>query len=283
MEIITSLDWITATRVGDYPEMIVPHRNIELGGRRKHSMAWYNNTYDLIPAGVFSARTDTEISEGLLTLSGSALSAWRRAGWGDNRIMEFLMSVGAECTRLDFAIDIIDGDTDPRELTAEWDAGRRSGSARKISVYDSREDGYTLYIGSRKSDQFIRAYDKAAESGVKGVNWTRIEIQVKKDRAKAFQRDMARSTISEAGRGRILSLVDFTSIEWWNKAVRTGKLTEPERIPKPEPKPIKWLREQVAGVFRKEYEPEEVDMLRHWLLEANENLRSNNPACYDTD
>ncbi len=47
--------------------------------------------------------------------------------------------------------------------------------------------GTTVYIGSPKSETLIRIYDKASERGYKDDTvWTRIEIQLRKDRAKEY-------------------------------------------------------------------------------------------------
>lgn len=54
------------------------------------------------------------------------------------------------------------------------------------SVSDSTIKGETIYVGSNKSDAFIRIYNKALEQKMDDMNWIRWEIQLRDARAEAF-------------------------------------------------------------------------------------------------
>lgn len=99
------------------------------------------------------------------------------------------LAVGANVTRLDLAIDTVDGTLpladlyaavrcgNVRTLFSEW---RRieKGCFRS----DEMNEGETLYLGSTRSSTFFRVYDKAKESGVDG-SWVRFELELRKERS----------------------------------------------------------------------------------------------------
>ena len=53
------------------------------------------------------------------------------------------------------------------------------------SISDSSLTGETLYIGSKKSDAYVRIYNKGLEQKV-DMDWVRWEIQLRDERASAF-------------------------------------------------------------------------------------------------
>ena len=59
--------------------------------------------------------------------------------------------------------------------------------------FDDDIQGLTVYVGSRKSDLFVRIYDKAAERGYhpSECHWVRVEIQMRADRAMLAARSVA--------------------------------------------------------------------------------------------
>ena len=54
------------------------------------------------------------------------------------------------------------------------------------SVSDSTIKGETIYVGSNKSDAFIRIYNKALEQKMDDMDWIRWEIQLRNSRSEAF-------------------------------------------------------------------------------------------------
>src|SRR4029453_1584469 len=86
-------------------------------------------------------------------------------------------------------------------------------------------DGYTVYIGARSSDRFVRIYNKAVEQKLKdGSVWTRCEVEFKK-----HQSQLAASYILQGCdlRSLIFSAIDFRDrqadkntsrcpqLDWW--------------------------------------------------------------------
>jgi len=101
------------------------------------------------------------------------------------------LAAGANFTRLDLAIDNVDGalslerlcdalqdhDTQVRSRFGEWRRILKGSFNRGEQV-----TGETIYLGSAKSHLMFRIYNKAQESGLVGV-WLRFEIQLREKRA----------------------------------------------------------------------------------------------------
>ena len=106
-------------------------------------------------------------------------------------LFETVLSVSAKFTRLDLAIDNVDGtltldkvwsaiqdhDTSIRTQFREWRRIQK-GSFEKGELIT----GDTIYLGSTKSHVQFRIYDKADETGIEG-HWIRFEIQLRDKRA----------------------------------------------------------------------------------------------------
>lgn len=109
-------------------------------------------------------------------------------------LFQKLLTVGANVTRLDLALDTVDGSLpldkfyhavrqgDVRTLFSEWRRIKK-GSFR---AEDSNE-GETLYLGSPRSSTFFRVYNKAQEAGVEG-SWIRFELELRKQRSQEAAR-----------------------------------------------------------------------------------------------
>lgn len=95
-------------------------------------------------------------------------------------------------TRLDIAIDTVDGSLPLSNITAALDAGNvrtRFSKTRVIEAADISVDGLsnkseTRYFGSVSSRCMFRLYDKSAQLGLDS-DWIRFELQLRDDRAQA--------------------------------------------------------------------------------------------------
>lgn len=96
----------------------------------------------------------------------------------------------AHISRIDLAYDIFDNDSITVDRILKYITKRQyaSLSARWHPSYRYDDFGATLiekavYIGSEKSDRFLRIYDKALEQGVTDHKWLRFEMQNRNDNA----------------------------------------------------------------------------------------------------
>ncbi len=106
-------------------------------------------------------------------------------------LFEKVLSVNAKFTRLDLAIDNVDGTL---TLDKVWSAIQEHETSIRTQFREWRRiqkgsfetgkmiTGDTIYLGSTKSHVQFRIYDKADESGIDG-HWIRFEIQLRDKRA----------------------------------------------------------------------------------------------------
>lgn len=132
-----------------------------------------------------------------LAFGGRALRACAEGGHPATELMQWMMNEGAKITRLDLAIDVFDVEIDPAALAAAARVPNAPGSAKKWRVWRGEDEGCTAYIGSRKSEKFLRIYDKAAETGDKSRPWTRFELELKGDAARAAANHLALLSYTE--------------------------------------------------------------------------------------
>lgn len=125
-----------------------------------------------------------------LSFTGRALRSLSEGGITTLSMLEWMLNEGAKITRIDLAIDVYDEPIDIIALAGKARVKACPGSARKWSSIKGSEGGTTAYIGSRKSEKFMRIYDKAVESGQRDRNWTRFELEIKGDSAKTVANDL---------------------------------------------------------------------------------------------
>lgn len=126
-----------------------------------------------------------------LAFGGRALKALAEGSQPATALLAWMMQQGAKITRLDLAIDVFDVAIDPSELAKVARVTNAPGSAKKWRIWRGEDQGCTAYIGSRKSEKFLRIYDKAAETGDHSRHWTRFELELKGDAARAAAAQMA--------------------------------------------------------------------------------------------
>ena len=124
-------------------------------------------------------------------MTGQGCRVFETYGHGDwHKLLEDILYHGSQMniTRIDIAFDDHDGLLDMDRLF--WDTYKNNF----VSKHDCFEINYgskgiTIYFGRKGSDLMIRIYDKAAERGLTdGSHWTRVELQLRDERAEAFAR-----------------------------------------------------------------------------------------------
>lgn len=191
-------------------------------------------------------------------LPGQALAAI-----GVAKALRICRELGGSVSRIDIASDC-KGQSEASDVYGAHISKSMITRAQKVNMVIGTE-GNTVYVGSRTSERFLRVYDKAAQMGLKGENWTRIEMECKGERAKWIA-----SYVQDAGVDCIGGLIrDFVScpmVDWYEDALtRVGVDIGP-----PQPKKMtdtrKWLMTTVAKTLAKETRDDAgflIDFLRH--------------------
>ena len=158
---------------------------------------WYDHSATVLEGGVVAWCSQADIAErqGLLVdLPGRAVACL------GERLQPFVRwcLANGHVTRADYAIDDRDGRlTCDRILDAEADGGmvsRWQGLTLIQRRLRGKPQGWTVYIGSRRSEAMARIYDKAAERRRKGEivegSWVRFELECKGNLADALCREV---------------------------------------------------------------------------------------------
>lgn len=191
-------------------------------------------------------------------------------------------------TRLDVAIDLFEGRTKREDLVAMYSAGRVRTHARSAQVTKSLStpEG-TLYLGTRSSMRFFRAYDKGAQMNDPRA-WLRLELECKKLQAQAMLEALSIQTDTRAVINRaIKQYVEFPDLPEIVEALREDNAVIP-RVPRKMTNTLRWLLNQVAPALAR-YEHEHPDdnvrqsFLTAWRIALASLMRPEGPTDDDDD
>lgn len=181
--------------------------------------------------------------EAHIDLSAQALSLIK-GGHVDSilDIIDWVFDKDGHLTRLDISYDDRIGIVTVAEVqralscgdvVTRWHKWRPDGDYK---IGSPAVDGGTVYIGSRKSDVFLRIYDKAKAQGLENTHWTRFEIQLRKDSATSLARLLCNTKndedlFIELSLGILRGYIEFkdrnsdsnpsrrTNLDWWDKII----------------------------------------------------------------
>lgn len=111
--------------------------------------------------------------------------------------MQYLLQFCPKIKRLDLAADEVGEASEDSSYCLNIDRLIKykekhllTGSARKVGIHSDenlrgkRLSGFTMYLGSRKSDVFMRIYDKLSEQNIHGDgHWMRCELELHNSKA----------------------------------------------------------------------------------------------------
>lgn len=118
------------------------------------------------------------------------------------QLLHVLAAINANITRIDIAIDNVDGDLcldklehaiSTKEVRTRFKGGHK---IEKFSLTDDPEHGRTIYLGSSSSRLKFRFYDKAAQYHIDGVHWVRCEMQLMSERAQEAAKHLLKGMIA---------------------------------------------------------------------------------------
>lgn len=182
-----------------------------------------------------------------LEMSGQGCRSYESYGRGDYDILFELVRndpLNIHLTRLDIAFDDMSG---VFNIDMVCDEVREEHFVSRTSTYQSiySNAGNAVYFGSKKSNVFIRIYDKASERGYDGkqFHWVRCELQLKDVNAKGFVDKLSNQDLRDLYLGVLKNYISFRiptgdsnkrrwpEAEWWSKfldnAVRTSIWSKP--------------------------------------------------------
>jgi len=127
-------------------------------------------------------------------------------------LIKHLVDANFSFSQLDMAIDAINFNLRPQQATEEIANGRCKSRAKLHPRNDDPLDpGYTQYVGKKKSEIFLKLYDKAAEMGT-NEDHTRIELTARHARADRAARQIVHGVDF---RQMVVAYADFPAWREW--------------------------------------------------------------------
>lgn len=131
------------------------------------------------PIGAIAFGGESQCGRWLFQLTGVGCQFVR--DWDGLR--DFLESLDAKITRVDLAVDFLEGEHTVEEAVTLYQSGGfqlggRSPSSRLDGDWINGEEGRTLYIGKAKNGKMLRVYEKGRQLGHASSEWTRFEVQL---------------------------------------------------------------------------------------------------------
>lgn len=283
------IDWLSVTFPADLNEQIleayVGHFKTIGSGSHGYARRAQSNTGAILLA-------DGETRQGKsLTLSGQVLEILRSTVETDAPLLDLVNLHKGRASRIDLALNILEGATTPALLWQDYQAGLVRTKARGNKALSTAESGVEgFYIGSLKSDKFLRVYDKALENRLQGKNWTRLELVCRKLVARSYVQAMCnqkslRPFINKA----IAEFADFAASDDFREATSQEDADLPI-LGRKEPKFWRWMSSQVvpAMVYRQQAYPEEnvgaaLNLLFQRLLAKRSMLTKPNDPLLDNE
>lgn len=124
---------------------------------------------------------------------------------------------------------------------------REHNHGRQIELRRNSVKGKTLYVGSRRSDRFIRCYDKGAESGLgqHGILW-RAEIELHRRLAKRGAFVLLGSESEEQFiMGTVSAELNRVGMPWKRSSTGSVLKSSSARVRSDADKKLTWLNQQV--------------------------------------
>jgi hypothetical protein len=247
MHFYAHVDWVSVTYMRDVPvDAVFPHC-VYFAPFNRPGPTLYGYSRSLLNENGAIILSAGRPEQGVhCILPGDALTATRAEGLSDRDLCAFFEREEARASRIDLAINILDGKmtvSDLRDAFRLHDVVTSARSATEVAALHAPD--HTLYIGSRQSDRFFRAYNKAAQ--IKDENaWLRLELECKRLVARATLPALAADQDSQSFiNAAIADFIDFPTLPEF-QAATAARSTSMPIVPRKITATYRWLIGTVA-------------------------------------
>lgn len=241
MEIHSTVDWIryTADSATNLETVLPIGFSLD---KKIAPLPYYNLACSLAPCGRIDWNTLKPQQGASIMLSGDDI---RTAVAHGMRADEIIANVQArnrvKFTRIDLAVDIINGGASPTDIMEAYKAGQvetRAKKCRQVIGYcaEQQREGNTVYLGSRTGELYMRVYEKGLETISKNglratknegenqalidtlaaLDWTRVELEIKGKKAPIAARAITHEGSPSATNAALRRFVQLPKLQWWN-------------------------------------------------------------------
>lgn len=189
-----------------------------------------------------------------VVFSGSTLRWYYALGLSWHAILRSVKMHGGRSSRVDLALDVWDSGLNPIALSSlNLRPYKGQGRTPKLTTLIGSDSGWTVYVGSRQSEKFMRVYDKGIEQGEKTGDYVRVELECKGEVAHAVGWEfpnMDAERCVDMARTLIRGQADFNLANW--DAALSSEIVE-LAIPQGRQRDtFGWLVKQCAPALAKE-------------------------------
>ena len=218
MNNIILYDWFSLSSRADSPDSMLRYLQINddsVSFTENYGLYGYKNRLEYGGISIHYNHWSADTEGVLLEMSGQGCRAFETYTDGDwDRLFSLALDTenGYNVTRLDIAYDDTDGLLDIAKIKTA--AEKRNYIARSkvgtiTNSFDDELDAISVMFGSKKSEYYVRFYDKAAERGGLNYHWVRAEQVLKHDLALAFLKLGNEMSIGEKYAGILLNYLRF--------------------------------------------------------------------------
>lgn len=240
---LSGIDWLSCTTKSDEVGLewshILHKRKGQNGATGFDIKEWRNKYYQGVNVAGLSWGYSERSGYIMIAQGSVAQEYWQK-----------LLPNAARVTRLDLQCTALLVEQD-RLLAMRAYTKAKEIKGRGYSLVQNSQDGQTVYVGSRNSDQFGRLYDKGVKSGMwKPGNFWRYEVEIKKPRADV----LAKSLLAANAQGEDMDIPIKTYVwNWFNaRGIQpkyspgdNGLLAEVGKRVTTTDRKLAWLRTQV--------------------------------------
>lgn len=229
---IILFDWITFSTKELSATEVIEFLGMEIDGFAIRK-GFYNYSDRYFYDGV-SVHFDDEREEVCCEMSGQGCRTFESFGHGAwDSLLEWISEKG-NLTRLDIAFDDHEGLLDLEVIATATHMGHYVSRVQDHEVIYTKRKGITVYLGSQKSERYLRFYDKAKERNREEEgHWVRMEMQLRDVHARSFAQFLTKMTMGEALAGVVAGFVRFAdpsgdgnkcrwkTSAWWSDFIGT--------------------------------------------------------------
>ncbi|MDR2173953.1 MAG: replication initiation factor domain-containing protein [Burkholderiales bacterium] len=147
-------------------------------GYRFYAVRWVGATPTCVPFCEYAFGGESQQGRAYVSITGAGCSLV--SDW--NVVHRFLHLVQARITRVDLAVDFMNGEFDLERARAAYIDGlfKNGGRQPGANFVDDLNtgSGKTLYIGNRTNGKVTRIYEKGKQLGNPDSKWTRFETEL---------------------------------------------------------------------------------------------------------
>jgi len=254
--VTATIDWLAFTLHWNQHALINFRNGYDLAALASIVTGHYTSWIPQKPRNGYSLVVSAADRPGLCVMASEPNSPMGvHISWGGSALREVeprsilrqALAADATIRRIDIAIDIPSAAPD-EDLYNALALGSAITQARSHQLVTSNT-GWTIYVGSRTSEKFLRIYDKQAEAGLDHP-LTRVELECKNDYAEGIAKHIDQEGYHQFP-GIITAFCDFRNVTWWTQNLTSPTLSP--GIPKKEKTSDtkRWLMESVAPALAK--------------------------------